>query len=185
MFSKKYSKSFYFFLVCFCVCFDIFWFVSSSVLTFALSLPAEHQQVERPLADTATEHLWRTLFALVVELSIRSGLVTEDDLAPAGPAPTHADEVPRAEVEEVMQEQGEESANENDPIVEFAPEPDAVTEPRASQEAQPSADVPYSTAPQTKETAPVEVPSSNQVSSLPAMFPAQFAGTLVDAAPVQ
>ena len=120
----------------------------------------------------------------MVELSIRSGLVTEDDLAPAGPAPTHADEVPRAEVEEV-QEQGEESANENDPIVEFAPEPDAETEPRASQEVQPSADDPNSTGPQTKETAPVEVPASNQVSSLPAMFPAQSAGTLVDAAPVQ
>ena len=85
--------------------------------------------------------------------SIRSGLITEDDLAPAAPAPAHADEVPRAEVEEVMQEQGEELANENDPIVEFAPEPDAETEPRASQEVQPSADVPNSTGPQTKETA--------------------------------
>ena len=79
--------------------------------------------MERPLAEAATEHLWRTLFALVVELSIRSGLVTENDLAPAGPVPLHTDEVPRAEVEEELQEQGEESANENDPIVEFAPEP--------------------------------------------------------------
>ncbi len=35
---------------------------------------------------------------------------------------------------------------------------------------------PNSTGPQTKETAPVEVPASNQVSSLPAMFPAQSAG---------
>ena len=119
--------------------------------------------MERPLADAATEHLWRTLFALVVEPSIRSGLVTEHDLAPAGPAPPHADEVPRAEVEEALQEQGEGSANENDPIVEFAPEPDAETEPRASQEVQPSADVLHSAGPQTKETAPVEVPTSNPV----------------------
>ena len=82
-------------------------------------MPPESQGIsmERPLAEAATAHLWRTLFALVVELSIRSGLVTENDLAPAGPAPLHTDEVPRAEVEEELQEQGEESADEHDPIV--------------------------------------------------------------------
>ena len=35
---------------------------------------------------------------------------------------------------EGLQEQDEESADEHDPIVEFAPEPDAETEPRASQD---------------------------------------------------
>ena len=64
--------------------------------------------MERSLAEAASKHLWQMLFALVVELSIRSGLITENDLA---------DEVPRAEVEK---EQGEESADEHDPIVEFA-----------------------------------------------------------------
>ena len=95
--------------------------------------------MERPLADAATSHLWRTLFALVVELSLRSGLVTEDDLAPAGPVPPH----PEAEGD--VHEQGEGSAKENDPILEFAPEPDAETEPRVSQDVQPATDVPTST----------------------------------------
>ena len=81
--------------------------------------------MERPLAEAPTAHLWRTLFALVVELSIRSGLVTEHDLVRAGPVPLRTEVVPRAEVEEELQEQGEESADEHDPIVEFAPEPDA------------------------------------------------------------
>ena len=122
-------------------------------------MPPESQGIsmERPLADTATAHLWRTLFALVVELSIRSGLVTENDLAPAGPVPLHTDEVPRAEVEEELQEQGEESADEHDPIVGFAPEPDAETEPRASHDGQLLAEVPDSADSQMKETAPCEV----------------------------
>ena len=67
--------------------------------------------------------LWRTLFALVVELSIRSGLVTEHDLVPAGPVNLRTEEVPNAEEGEVLQEPSEESADEHDPIVEFAPEP--------------------------------------------------------------
>ena len=141
--------------------------------------------MERPLADAATEHLWRTLFALVVELSIRSGLVTENDLAPAGPMPLHTNEVPRAEVEEELQEQGEESADENDPIVEFAPEPDAETEPRASQEGQLSAEFPHSADPQTKETAPGDVATNNPAASSLAVVPAQIAGNLEDAVPMQ
>ena len=75
--------------------------------------------MERPPADTPTAHLWRTLFALVVEPTIRSGLVTEHDLVPAGPVDTRNEEVPNAEEGEGLQEQGEESADEHDPIVEF------------------------------------------------------------------
>ena len=56
------------------------------------------------------------------------------------------------EAEGDVHEQGEESAKENDPIVELAFEPDAETEPRASQDAQPATDVPTSTAPQLNET---------------------------------
>ena len=78
--------------------------------------------MERPLADAPTAYLWRTLFALVVELSIRSGLVTEHDLVPAGPVDLRNEEVPNAEEGEVLQKQGEESADEHDPIVEFAPQ---------------------------------------------------------------
>ena len=70
-------------------------------------LRVEVSQWRDPWQKAATEHLWRTLFALVVELSIRSGLVTENDLAPAGPMPLHTDGVPQAEVEEELQEQGE------------------------------------------------------------------------------
>ena len=119
--------------------------------------------MERPLAEAPTAHLWRTLFALVVELSIRSGLVTEHDLVPAGPVPLRTEEVPRAEVEEELQEQGEESADEHDPIVEFAPEPDAETEPRASHDGQFLADVPNSADSQMTETAPCEVATGHTV----------------------
>ena len=59
------------------------------------------------------------------------------------------------------------------------------TEPRASQEGQLTADVPHSVGPQTREAAPGDVATSNPVSSSPAVVPAQIAGTLVDAAPVQ
>ena len=80
-----------------------------------------------------------------MELSIRSGLVTEHDLVPAGPVDTRNEEVPNAEEGEGLQEQGEESADEHDPIVEFAPEPDAETEPRASQDVQPLAELSHAT----------------------------------------
>ena len=46
----------------------------------------------------------------MVELSIRSGLVTERDLVPAGPVPLRTEELPNVEVDEELQEQGEESA---------------------------------------------------------------------------
>ena len=62
--------------------------------------------------------------------------------------------------------------------MEFAPEPDAETEPRASQEGQLSAEVSHSTDPQMKETAPGDVATSNPVASSPA-------GNLEDAVPVQ
>ena len=39
--------------------------------------------MERPLEDATTANLWKTLFALIVELSLRSGLVTEEELIPA------------------------------------------------------------------------------------------------------
>ena len=110
--------------------------------------------MERPLADSPTAHLWRTLFALVVELSIRSGLVTEHDLVPAGPVDTRQAEVPNAEEGEELQEQGEESADEHDPIVEFAPEPDAETEPRASNDGRPLTELPHAATCQVMEAAP-------------------------------
>ena len=119
--------------------------------------------MERPLAEAPTAHLWRTLFALVVE--IRSGLVTEQDLVPAGPVPLRAEEVPRAEAEEELQEQGEESADEHDPIVEFAPEPDAETEPRASHDGLPLAEFPNSADSQMTETAPCAVATDHTVAS--------------------
>ena len=109
--------------------------------------------MERPLADAPTAHLWWTLFALVVELSIRLGLVTEHDLVPAGPVDLRNEEVPNAEEVEVLQEQGEESADEHDPIVEFAPEPDAETEPRASQDVLPLAELSHATTSQATGTA--------------------------------
>ena len=121
--------------------------------------------MERPLAEAPTAHLWRTLFALVVELSIRSGLVTEHDLVPAGPVPLRTEEVPRAEADEELQEQGEESADEHDPIVEFAPEPDAETEPRASHDGLPLAEFPHSADSQMTETAPCAVATDHTVAS--------------------
>ena len=39
--------------------------------------------MERPLEDATTANLWKTLFALIVELSLRSGLVTQEELVPA------------------------------------------------------------------------------------------------------
>ena len=110
--------------------------------------------MDRPLADAPTAHLWRTLFALVVELSIRSGLVTEHDLVPAGPVNLRNEEVPNAEEGEVLQEQGKESADEHDPIVELAPEPDAETEPRNSQDGLPLAQLSHATTSQVTATAP-------------------------------
>ena len=70
-------------------------------------------------------------------------LVTEEELTPAGLAPPLNERLPtqgparnaalqRLEAEEDADEQGEESAKEEDPIVEFAPEPDAETEPSAN-----------------------------------------------------
>ena len=117
--------------------------------------------MERPLADTPTAHLWRTLFALVVELSIRSGLVTEHDLVPAGPVDTRHEEVPNAEEGEGLQEQGEELADEHDPIVEFAPEPDAETEPRASHDGLPLAELSHA----VTETAPRAAATDHMVAS--------------------
>ena len=73
----------------------------------------------------------------LVELSIRSGLVTEHDLVPAGP----------------------------DPIVEFAPEPDAETEPRASDDGLPLAEFPHSANSQMTETAPCAVATDHTVAS--------------------
>ena len=43
--------------------------------------------MERPLEDTTTAMLWKTLFAIVVELSLRSELVTEEELTASLVAP--------------------------------------------------------------------------------------------------
>ena len=45
--------------------------------------PPSSAGMERPLEDATTANLWKTLFALIVELSLRSGLVTEEELVPA------------------------------------------------------------------------------------------------------
>ena len=58
---------------------------------------------------------------------------------------------------EALQEQGEESADEHDPIVEFAPEPDAETEPRNSQDGLSLAQLSNATTSQVTATAPSAV----------------------------
>ena len=44
--------------------------------------------MERPLEDTTTAMLWKTLLATIVELSLGSGLFTEEELTPPLVAPT-------------------------------------------------------------------------------------------------
>ena len=39
--------------------------------------------MERLLEDATTANLWKTLFALIVELSLRSELMTQEELVPA------------------------------------------------------------------------------------------------------
>ena len=89
--------------------------------------------------------LWKTLFATIVELGIRSGLYTAEELtpplnAPPGNLPRASDDPPLAEDnrewpttdETGGQEFGEESEQDEDPLVEFlGGEPDAETEPSA------------------------------------------------------
>ena len=67
---------------------------------------------------------------------------------------TRQAEVPNAEEGEEVQEQGEESADEHDPIVEFAPEPDAETEPRASNDGLPLTELSHAATCQVTEAAP-------------------------------
>ena len=97
--------------------------------------------MERPLEDTTRAMLWKTLFATVVELGLRSGLFSADELTPPLVAPTssgmtqpheHSQEVAfrgRMEDGTDAQELGEESEHEEDPLVEFVQEPDAEAEP--------------------------------------------------------
>ena len=83
----------------------------------------------RPLENTATALLWRTLFSVVVELGIRSGLFIADELTPSiGGAPSGRGSVlaedrfqeehegETAGAEETGHELEEESAREEDPI---------------------------------------------------------------------
>ena len=84
--------------------------------------------MERPLEDTTTAMLWKTLFATIVELGLRSGLFTENELTPPLVAPTgsemsqpheHSQEVAsRGRMEDGTddQELGEESEHEEDPL---------------------------------------------------------------------
>ena len=100
--------------------------------------------MERPLEDATTANLWKTLFALIVELSLQSGLVTQEELVPALATTltnegTRLDTASQAEGSQEQQkdgdgqqEIGEESSKEEDPIVEVAHEPDAETEPGAT-----------------------------------------------------
>ena len=114
-------------------------------LTFILLLSRTTSAVmERPLEDATTANLWKTLFALIVELSLRSGLVTQEELVPGlTTTPTHVEERHSADSHEAGsqegqeegtgdQELGEESEREEDPVVEAAHEPDAETEPGAA-----------------------------------------------------
>ena len=83
----------------------------------------------RPLEDTTTAMLWKTLFATIGELSLRSGLVTEEELTPPLVVPTGSEMAqPREPSQEVAsqgrmedgtdeQELGEESEYEEDPFV--------------------------------------------------------------------
>ena len=99
--------------------------------------------MERPLEDATTANLRKTLFALIVELSLRSGLVTEEELIPALATPpgneiqsrvssrSNASQVDLEEGED-DHELGEESAKEEDPTLELGQEPDAETEPGAN-----------------------------------------------------
>ena len=45
--------------------------------------PSHLRAMERLLEDATTANLWKTLFTLIVELSLRSGLVTEEELISA------------------------------------------------------------------------------------------------------
>ena len=112
--------------------------------------PPSSAGMERPLEDATTANLWKTLFALVVELSLRSGLVTEEELVPALDAQSAncQEEDPQVlqEAGDGLQETGEESCKEEDPVVEVVQEPDAEKEPSrnteeglASESAAPSA----------------------------------------------
>ena len=97
--------------------------------------------MERPLEDATTANLWKTLSALIVELSLRSGLVTEEELIPALATPpgngiarprmSSHDNASQVGMEEGTEdhELGEESAKEEDPLVEFAQEPDLYAGP--------------------------------------------------------
>ena len=94
--------------------------------------------MERPLEDATTANLWKTLFALIVELGLRSGLVTEEELVPAlATQSAHSQEEDPQELQEDgdgLQETGEESCKEEDPIVEVVQEPDAEKEPSRNTE---------------------------------------------------
>ena len=85
-------------------------------------------------------------------------MVAEHDLVPAGPVNLRTEEIPNAEEVEVLQEQGEESADEHDPIVEFVPEPDAETEPRASHDGLPLAELSHSATSQVTASKPQRLP---------------------------
>ena len=101
--------------------------------------------MERPLEDTTTVMLWKTLFATIVEPGIRSGLFTAEELisllvAPPDHGSIPPENQPQEEREGVHseganegQELGEESAQEEDPLGDLiAEEPDAETEPSAA-----------------------------------------------------
>ena len=89
---------------------------------------------EATLEPELHEGLWRTLFALIVELGIRSGLFTAEELMPpmgmvspfcGSPGDEHVherhEEAP-FEKEDASQELAEESGREDDPIVDLVME---------------------------------------------------------------
>ena len=116
---------------------------ASVILGLPISSPCS-AGMERPLEDATTANLWKTLFALVVELSLRSGLVTEEELVPALEAQSAncQEEDPQGLQEDGdgLQETGEESCKEEDPVVEVVQEPDAEKEPSRNTEEGPTSE---------------------------------------------
>ena len=102
--------------------------------------------MERPLENTDTAMLWRTVFSVIVDLPIRPGLFTAEELTPSmGGAPPGRGSVPSDDHlqeeheseppggEDAGHELEEESAREDAPIVDLmAEEPDAEAEPVVS-----------------------------------------------------
>ena len=87
-------------------------------------------QVAQWSALWKTANLWKTFFALVVELSLRSGLVTEEELVPSLSAPAGSELAqPQVPFQHDASRGRMDERNGDHELVEFAQKPDAETEP--------------------------------------------------------